>query len=178
VRFSATPLAGVFVIDVIPHVDARGSFARIYCADEFSSRGLETDVAQCNLSTNHRRGTVRGLHYQAEPGAEVKLVRCVRGAITDVAVDLRQGSATYLRHVSVELSADNRRALYIPEGCAHGYQSLEDDTEVLYQVSRPYRPELERGLRYDDPALAITWPLPVTAVSEKDRGWPLVGGAA
>jgi dTDP-4-dehydrorhamnose 3,5-epimerase len=176
VRYSATPLAGVFVIDVTPHVDDRGSFARIYCAEEFADQGLETAVAQCNLSSNAQQGTIRGLHYQMDPGAEAKLVRCVRGAIVDVAVDVRADSPTYLRHISVELSDTNRRALYIPEGCAHGYQALQDDTEVLYQVSRPYRPELERGLRYDDPALGIAWPLSVTAVSDKDRRWPLVGG--
>jgi len=134
--------------------------------------GLNPNVVQCNLSYNQFKGTLRGMHLQKSPKAEVKLVRCVRGAIVDVAVDLRESSATYLQHVMVELSAENRTALYIPEGFAHGFQTLSDDTEVCYQVSEFYSPESEDGLRYNDEKLNISWPLPVASISEKDAAWP------
>lgn len=171
-RFLESRLAGVWIVEPELHTDARGSFARIWCAREFGERGLETGIAQCALSVNRRRGTLRGLHYQAPPWEETKLVRCVRGALWDVVVDLRPGSPTYLRHRGVELTAENRRALYVPAGCAHGFQTLEDDTEVLYQLSTPYVPEAARGLRWDDPGLAIRWPLEPTVLSDRDRSFP------
>jgi dTDP-4-dehydrorhamnose 3,5-epimerase len=174
VRFVLTPLDGPRVIELEPHQDGRGFFARTFCAHEFAARGLRTDVVQCNLSYNRRRGTVRGLHYQLPPSAEAKLIRCIHGAVRSVIVDVRPGSSTYLRHFAITLRADERRALYVPELFANGYQTLTDDAEVLYQVSEFYTPELERGLRHDDPVLAITWPLPVTETSEKDAGWPLL----
>lgn len=165
---------GAFLIDLERREDQRGFFARTFCAREFVEHGLEPAVAQCNLSYNARKGTLRGLHYQVPPAGEVKLVRCGRGAIYDVIVDLRPDSSTYMRHVAVELNADNRRALYIPKDVAHGFQTLADETEVLYQMNEFYAPGYERGLRYDDPALGIAWPLPVEAISERDLAWPLL----
>lgn len=173
-RFTETAISGAFIIDLEPHVDDRGFFARAFCANEFAEHGLTATISQVNTSFNHRRGTVRGLHYQDEPAPEAKLVRCVAGAIFDVLVDMRPGSPTYLQHVGVELSAANRRQLFIPELCAAGYQTLADDTEVTYLVSEFYTPATERGMRYDDPLLAIPWPLPVTAISAKDVAWPLL----
>lgn len=173
-RFTETAVAGVWVVDLEPHTDERGGFARTFAADEFAARGLETAVVHCNLSWSHRAGTVRGMHWQAAPAEEAKLVRCVRGAVHDVVVDVRPTSATHRAHVAVELSAATRRAVYIPPGCAHGFQTLVDDTEVTYQHSVAHTPGTERGLRHDDPALAIAWPLPVTVVSERDRAWPLL----
>ena len=173
-RFTETEIPGAFIIDLEPHTDARGFFARIFCAREFAERGLITTFAQVNASYNDRRGTLRGMHYQDEPAPEAKLVRCVSGAIHDVIVDMRPGSPTFMHHVAVELSAANRRQLYIPELCAAGYQTLSDHTEVTYQVSEFYTPETERGLRHDDPALGIAWPLPVTEISAKDIAWPLL----
>ena len=157
--------------------DDRGFFARSFCQDEFTQNGLLPMVAQCNISFNHRAGTLRGMHYQLEPATEAKLVRCISGAIVDQIVDLRPGSPTYLQHVSVELTAENRRSLYVPPMFAHGYQSLVDGAEVLYQVSERYTPGQERGLRYNDPALGLEWPLEVTAISEKDNSWPLIESA-
>ena len=173
-----TPLRGAFVLDLEPRGDARGFFARTFCAREFESHGLDPKVVQCNVSFNHRRGTLRGMHYQVPPAGETKLVRCTRGAIYDVIVDLRPDSPTYLRHFGVELSADNRRALYVPVNFAHGYQTLTDDAEVTYQVGEYYTPQYERGLRHDDPAVGIRWPLPVTEISPKDAAWPLTAGSA
>lgn len=170
--FNPTPIDGAYLIELEPFADDRGFFARSFCAREFAERGLEPAVAQCNLSFNHRAGTLRGLHYQLPPAAETKLVRCTSGAIHDVIVDLRRESKSYLRHYGVELSASNRRALYVPGRVAHGYQSLVDATEVSYQVGEFYTPGAERGLPYDDPAFAIPWPLAVTTMSEKDRAWP------
>ena len=170
--FTPSELDGAFVIDLEPKVDERGLFARAWCEEELGAQGLDARVAQCNLSCNHRRGTVRGLHYQAPPHAEVKLVRCTRGAVYDVIADLRPESRTYLHWIGVELSADNRRAIYVPEGFAHGYQTLTDVAETYYQVSVPYAPSAERGVRWDDPALAIDWPLPDPILSEKDAAWP------
>jgi len=173
-RFTELEIPGAFLVELEPHVDGRGFFARTFCAREFADHGLISTVAQVNASFNHRRGTLRGMHFQAEPALEAKLVRCLSGAILDVIVDLRPGSPTYLRHVALELTAANRRQLYIPQRCAAGYQTLADDTEVAYQVSEFYAPETERGLRHDDPGLGITWPLPVTEISAKDRAWPLL----
>jgi dTDP-4-dehydrorhamnose 3,5-epimerase len=169
--FTPTPLAGAFIIDLQPHRDDRGFFARAFCAREFEAHGLDPNVAQANLSFNHRRGTVRGMHYQVPPALEPKFIRCLKGAILDVIVDMRPDAATYLQHVAVELSAENHRALYVPGLFAHGFQTLEDDTEVLYQVGSFYAPDHERGARYDDPAFGIEWPLPVSTISEKDLAW-------
>lgn len=167
-------ILGVALVDLTLHEDERGFFARTFCREEFLAAGLEPTVEQCNLSYNHLAGTLRGLHYQVDPAPEAKLVRCTRGAVLDVIVDLRPGSPTYLQHVSAELTADNRRALYVPAYFAHGYQSLVDASEVTYQVSAAYTPGTERGLRHDDPALGLSWPLRVTSISAKDAGWPLM----
>jgi dTDP-4-dehydrorhamnose 3,5-epimerase len=171
-KFIETELPGAYVIEPELLSDERGFFARTFCAREFTEHGLKPVVAQSNLSFNHREGTLRGMHYQLPPAAEAKLVRCTRGAIYDVIVDLRPESTTYLSHVGVELSEENRHALYVPELFGHGYQALTDSAEVIYQVSEFYAPGQERGLRYDDPALGIEWPLPVSVISEKDGAWP------
>ncbi|UFP96564.1 dTDP-4-dehydrorhamnose 3,5-epimerase [Gloeobacter morelensis] len=176
-QFITTKLAGAWIIELERREDERGFFARTFCAREFEAQGLAGTFAQSNLSYNHRAGTLRGMHYQVAPALETKLVRCTRGAIYDVIVDLRPGSRTYLQHIGVELSEDNRRALYVPGLFAHGYQALTDGAEVLYQVGEFYTPGYERGLRYDDPALAIDWPLPVSVLSTKDNGWPLLAPA-
>ena len=172
--FTETDLKGAFTIDLEPRHDARGFFSRSFCQDEFAAHGLKTDVVQCNLSFNFRRGTLRGLHYQLPPATEAKLIRCVKGAIRSIIVDLRPESPTYLRHIQVTLSAENRRAVYVPEMFANGYQALTDGAEAIYQVSERYTPDRERGLRYSDPALGIRLPLPVTVISEKDAAWPLL----
>jgi dTDP-4-dehydrorhamnose 3,5-epimerase len=177
VRFTETKLAGAFLIELERHEDPRGFFARTFCRSEMTAHGLTGIVAQCNTAFTHRQGTLRGMHYQAPPAAETKLVRCIRGAVHDVIVDLRPDSPTYLQHVGVELTASNRVQLFVPEGFAHGYQTLEDETEILYLVSEFYAPDCERGLRHDDPALRISWPLPVTLISEKDSRWPSIEGA-
>lgn len=176
--FSETPLRGAFVIDLSHHADERGFFARTFCAREFEEHGLRSMVAQANLSFNYRAGTVRGMHYQLPPNAETKLVRCTRGAIYDVVVDLREDSGTYLQHFGVELTAENRRALYVPQLFAHGYLTLTDGAEIEYQVSEFYEPGQERGLLHDDPALKIEWPIEVKVISEKDAAWPLLEAAA
>ncbi len=172
-RFVETPLPGAWVIELEEIEDERGWFARTFDAEEFRARGLNPDVVQCNASFNRRAGTLRGMHYQAPPHGESKLVRCVGGAIFDVAVDLRDGSPTYRGWHGVELSAENRRAFYIPAGLAHGFQTLADDSEVLYQMGDPYVPEAARGVRWDDPALGIAWPAPdgERVISEKDRAY-------
>lgn len=177
-KITATPIVGPAFIDVAELVDERGFFARSFCRDEFVAAGLEPAVAQCNISYNHLAGTLRGLHFQTADAPEAKLVRCTRGAIFDVIVDMRPGSNTLGRHVAVELTAENRRALYIPPLFAHAYQTLVDGSEVQYQVSAPYTPNTERGLRYDDPVLAIGWPATPTVMSDKDRNWPLLGTTA
>jgi dTDP-4-dehydrorhamnose 3,5-epimerase len=174
VKFTPTEVDGAMIVDLEPREDSRGLFARTFDVDEFAAHGLDVSVAQCNLSFNHEAGTLRGLHRQVPPYAEGKLVRCTAGAIVDVAVDVRPDSPTYGKHVMVELSAANHRALFIPAYVAHGYQTLVDDTEVSYQVSGPYAPGGEQGFRYDDPELAIQWPLEVAVISDKDAGWPLV----
>jgi dTDP-4-dehydrorhamnose 3,5-epimerase len=174
VIFTETALPGAFVVDLEPRGDERGFFARAFCQREFDLRGLKSVVAQGNISFNRHKGTVRGLHFQYPPFAETKLVRCSRGAILDVIVDVRPESPTYLQHAAVELTADNRRGLYVPERFAHGYQVLEDETETTYQVGTFYMPSAEGGLCYSDLRLAIRWPLPVTDLSDKDAAWPLL----
>ncbi|HEV8629155.1 MAG TPA: dTDP-4-dehydrorhamnose 3,5-epimerase [Thermoanaerobaculia bacterium] len=170
--FTATALPGVFVLAPERHADERGFFVRTYDRDELAAHGLDPTIAQGNLSFNHRRGTLRGLHFQAAPYAEAKLVRCSRGAIFDVVVDVRPGSPTRGRHVSVTLSADDGRQVYVPAGFAHGFQTLLDATEVSYQISAPFSAAHGRGFRYDDPTLAIPWPEPVTVISARDRELP------
>ncbi len=172
--FTETTLSGAYIIDLELKPDHRGSFARTFCAEEFEKHGLKPTVAQCNLSFNHKKGTLRGMHYQVLPAAETKLVRCTQGAIYDVIIDMRPESPTYLAHFGVELTAENRRALYIPEMFAHGYQALTDGAEVVYQVGEFYTPGYERGIHHQDPAFAIEWPIAVTEISEKDAAWPLL----
>jgi len=174
-RFVPTRLAGAYIIEPESREDARGFFARTFCSREFENHGLVASFVQCSVSLSRRRGTLRGLHYQLPPACEVKLVRCAAGALYDVIVDLRPDSPTYLENIGVELTARNRWALYVPEMFAHGLQTLEDDTEVFYQISAFYAPDKAVGLRADDPRLAIRWPLPVTDISERDRSWPLLG---
>jgi dTDP-4-dehydrorhamnose 3,5-epimerase len=176
-KFTETKLAGAFIIDLEPRGDERGFFARSFCQKEFEAHGLKPLIVQANISFNYRKGTVRGLHFQFPPAAETKFVRCSRGAIVDVIVDLRPESPTYLQHVAVELTAENRRGLYVPERFAHGYQVLEANTETTYQVGEFYTPAAESGLRYSDPRLAIQWPLPATDMSDKDQRWPLLDEA-
>jgi dTDP-4-dehydrorhamnose 3,5-epimerase len=173
--FRETPLAGAWVLEPERIADERGFFARTYCRRDFAARGLDPAIAQCSVSFNHRRGTLRGLHFQAAPHEEVKLVRVTQGAVWDVIVDLRPESPTFRKHFSLVLSAESRHELYIPKGMAHGFQTLEDGTEVFYQISEPYAPESARGYRWDDPAFAIPWPEPVTVISDKDRGLPGFG---
>jgi dTDP-4-dehydrorhamnose 3,5-epimerase len=172
--FTETDLPGAFILDLDRRQDNRGFFARAFCQHEFTEHGLEPIIAQANVAFNYRKGTMRGMHFQFPPAAETKLVRCTRGAILDIIIDLRPESPTYLEHTSVELTADNHRAIYVPGRFAHGYQVLEDATETSYQVGEFYTPGVEGGLMYDDSALGLTWPLPVTEISEKDGGWPLL----
>jgi dTDP-4-dehydrorhamnose 3,5-epimerase len=171
-RFIATSLEGACIVEPEPHEDGRGLFARTFCEKEFHDQGLVEKFVQCNTSWNVRAATIRGLHYQLAPSLEVKLVRCTSGSLWDVIVDLRPNSRTYLQHFGVELSASNRKALYVPEMFAHGFQTLADGTEVFYQMSEFYSPKLSRGVRYDDPVLAIQWPLPVASISKQDLAWP------
>jgi dTDP-4-dehydrorhamnose 3,5-epimerase len=169
--FEETKLAGAFIIDVERREDDRGFFARVFCQREMAEHGLKPVIAQANVAFNTRKGTVRGMHFQYPPAAETKLVRCTRGAILDIIVDLRPESRTYLQHVAVELSADNHRTLYVPERFAHGYQALEDATETNYQVGEFYTPGAEGGLHSADPRLGLRWPLPVSVISPKDASW-------
>jgi dTDP-4-dehydrorhamnose 3,5-epimerase len=169
--FNETRLRGAFVIELERREDSRGFFARAFCQKEFADHGLKPLIAQANLAFNKRKGTLRGMHFQYPPNAETKLVRATRGAILDIVVDLRPESATYLQHVAVELTADNHRALYVPERFAHGYQALEDATETSYQVGTFYAPESEGGLSPFDPRLGLKWPLPVSEISPKDAAW-------
>jgi dTDP-4-dehydrorhamnose 3,5-epimerase len=173
-RFTQTNIDGVYIIDLEPRADARGFFARAFCEKELEEHGLNPRVAQMNLSFSYKAGTLRGLHYQVPPVAETKLMRCIRGVVYDVVVDMRPESSTYLKHVGVELSADNRRMLYVPALFAHGYLTLTDNAEVLYPVGEFYTPGYEQGVRYDDPLLNIDWPYPVSVVSEKDLSWKLL----
>lgn len=172
--FTETSLSGAYLIDLEPIRDDRGFFARTFDAHQFEERGMRPLVAQCNLSYNKVKGTLRGMHMQLAPATEPKLVRCTRGAVYDVIVDMRPDSPTYLQHVGVELSADNHRQLYVPDMFAHGYLTLTDHAEVAYQVGEFYSPGHERGLRFDDPALGIEWPIPVEVLSSKDASWPLL----
>ena len=173
-----TTIDGVVVVTPERHSDERGFFARTFCAREFEEAGLRPHVAQANVSYNNHAGTLRGLHFQRPPAAEAKLVRCTRGRVYDVAVDLRPASPSFLRHVGVVLDAEEHNALYVPEGCAHGYLTLEDGCEVTYQVSEFYSPGVEGGLRWNDPALAIAWPAAVRVISEKDANWPDLASAS
>jgi dTDP-4-dehydrorhamnose 3,5-epimerase len=169
VIFTETKLKGAFIIDLERREDSRGFFARAFCQREFAAHGLKPTIAQANLASNTKSGTVRGMHFQYPPAAESKLVRCTRGAILDIIVDLRPESKTYLQHVAVELNVENQRALYVPERFAHGYQTLRDNTDTSYQVGEFYAPEAEGGLMYNDPRLGLHWPLPITIISEKDQ---------
>lgn len=171
-RFTETKIGGAYILDAERIADERGFFARTWARDEFVAHGLNPDLAQCNVSYNRRKGTVRGMHWQSPPYAETKLVRCTAGAIYDVIVDIRPDSPTYREWVSAELSAENRRALSIPEGCAHGFQTLTDDSEVFYQITAYYAPEAARGMRWNDPAINLTWPLPITVISARDAEYP------
>jgi dTDP-4-dehydrorhamnose 3,5-epimerase len=169
--FTETKLRGAFLIEVERREDARGFFARVFCQHEFEAHGLKPIIAQANVAYNRKKGTMRGMHFQFPPAAETKLVRCTRGAILDIIADLRPESPTYLDHVAVELTGENCRALYVPERFAHGYQVLQDDTETSYQVGEFYTPGCEGGLLYNDPRLALKWPLPVSVISDKDQVW-------
>ena len=171
-RFLPTSLVGTFLIEQERHVDARGFFARTWCADEFARHGLAAELAQCSTSYNQRRGTLRGLHYQAPPFAEHKLVRCTRGALFDVALDLRPESSTFKSWVGFELTPENGRALYVPPGVAHGFYCLSDDTEAAYQMSIPHRPESARGVRWNDGFHKVLWPGEVAVIAERDRDYP------
>ncbi len=170
--FTETDIAGVWLIDSEPIRDERGMFMRTWCHREFEAHGLQSAWVQSSVSVNNRKGTMRGLHYQSTPQEEVKLVRCTTGAIYDVVVDLRPASPTYCRHIGITLSAENGRAVYIPRCCAHGYITLEAKSEVSYCISEFYEPSSARGVRWDDPAFKITWPVPIAVMSEKDRTWP------
>ena len=171
-RFSSTAIAGVMVIDIEPLEDERGAFARLQCPEEFAAAGHPFAPVQTSLSRNPRAGTLRGLHYQTEPHAEVKLVRAVRGRMFDVALDLRRDSASFRQWISADLSADNARALLIPEGVAHGFLTLEPDTDVLYQISPAFQPGHEAGVRWNDPAFAIAWPRAPALISPRDAAYP------
>lgn len=170
--FSPTAIEGVLLIRPEFRTDHRGGFARTWCRETFARQRLAVDLAQCSVSLNLRRGTIRGLHFQRPPYAETKLVRCTRGAIYDVAVDLRRDSPTYLRWVAFELNEENHRMLYIPDYCAHGFQTLRDDTEVFYQMSMPHHAEAAGGIGWDDPAVAVDWPIARPILSDRDRSWP------
>jgi dTDP-4-dehydrorhamnose 3,5-epimerase len=172
VRFVPLGVPGAHLVEIEPQVDERGAFARTFCARDFAERGLADRLVQTSLSLNARRGTLRGLHWQAAPHEEAKLVRCVRGRIYDVLVDVRRASHAFRQHVAVELSADARNAVYVPAGVAHGFLSLEDDCEVHYAMSEFHAPDAARGARWDDPAFGIVWPAAVEIVSDRDRDWP------
>ncbi len=170
--FSETKLKGAFIVDIEPIEDARGFFARSWCQEEFKRHALNPRLEQCNISFNKKNGTLRGMHFQLSPHQEAKLVRCTKGNIYDVIIDMRLESETFREWIGIELSADNRRMLYVPEGFAHGYQTMEDDSEIFYQVSESYHPESERGVRWDDPLIGIAWPMAQPLISDKDRSWP------
>ena len=174
--FEQTPLEGAWVVKPEPFVDDRGQMIRTFCSNEFSEHGIEFNIAQSNASINLHAGTLRGMHYQVEPVAKGKIVRCVRGRVFDVIVDVRPDSSTYLQHFSVELTAENMKMLVIPKSFAHGFLTLEDNTEIHYMVDNFYTPQYGAGLRYDDPALEIEWPIPIVGISEQDKNWPLLRG--
>ena len=171
-RFVPLGIPGAYLVEIEPRADERGAFARTFCAREFAEHGLDGRLVQASLSTNARRGTLRGLHWQAEPHAEAKLVRCVRGRIYDLLVDVRPDSHIFRQHLAVELDAEARNAVYLPPGVAHGFLTLEDDCEVHYAMSEFHAPEAARGARWDDPAFGIVLPEPVAVISERDRSWP------
>jgi dTDP-4-dehydrorhamnose 3,5-epimerase len=171
-KFSETKLKGAYIVEIEKLTDDRGFFARSWCQQEFDDQGLDSRFVQANVSYNRKKGTLRGLHYQIAPYQECKLIRCTRGAIYDVIIDLRPESATYKHWTSVELTADNYTLFFVPEDFAHGFQTLTNETEITYQVSQFYTPGSERGIRFDDPAFDIQWPLDVTIISDKDRTWP------
>ncbi len=172
-RFAETSIEGARVIDPNPHEDSRGRFMRAWCAQEFAEQGIHFVPVQANMGFSVKRGTIRGLHFQQAPALEAKLVRCTRGAIFDIALDLRPDSPTYKKWFGIELSAENSRMLYVPENCAHGYQTLEDGAEIYYMTSAYYAPRAVRGIRFDNPAFKIQWPLAAVVVSEQDCNWPL-----
>jgi dTDP-4-dehydrorhamnose 3,5-epimerase len=170
--FQETKLAGVFEIQIEAKADERGFFARTWCQQEFASHGLNARLVQCSVSFNTRKGTLRGMHYQAAPFPETKVVRCTRGSLYDVVLDLRGQSPTFKQWIGVTLDADKRNMIYVPEGCAHGFITLEAETEIFYQISEFFKPELSRGVRWDDAAFNIAWPAPVQLISERDRTYP------
>jgi dTDP-4-dehydrorhamnose 3,5-epimerase len=172
VIFTETKLKGAYIIEIEKLKDHRGFFARAWCQNEFKVQGLTSSVVQANVSSNMKKGTLRGMHYQLSPHEETKLVRCTRGAIYDVIIDLRTASPTYTQWIGVELTEENYKMLYVPENFAHGFQSLKDDTEVTYQVSQFYTPGSESGIRWDDPAFSLKWPIEVQVISDKDKSWP------
>ncbi len=171
-KFSETQISGAYLIEIEPHVDERGFFARTFCMQEFANHGLESTFQQCNVSFTKKQGTIRGMHYQVSPYTETKLVRCTKGAIYDVILDLRPDSPSFKQYVGMELNADNHRMFYIPHGCAHGLQTLVDDTEVFYQMSGSYHADAARGIRWNDPVFGIIMPLPVAVINERDRDYP------
>ena len=170
--FREAELAGVFEVDLEPHKDERGFFARSWCRQEFEDRGLNANLAQCSISFNARKGTLRGMHYQELPHGEAKLVRCTKGAIYDVVLDLRPQSPMFTKWAAFTLTERNRKMVYVPEGCAHGFLTMEGDTEIFYQMTEFYHPESARGVRWDDPAFQISWPSEVKLISERDRTYP------
>ncbi len=171
-RFEKTSISGVVLVEIEAHRDVRGLFARTFCEREFATAGLPTRFVQSSMSRNTRRGTLRGMHYQMPPSEEAKLVRCTRGTIYDVALDLRRSSTTFRQWVGVELSGDSCAALFIPRGCAHGFQTLEDDVEVLYLITEFHAPDLARGVRWNDPAFGIAWPMDEPILSDRDANYP------
>jgi dTDP-4-dehydrorhamnose 3,5-epimerase len=174
--FAETAIDGAYLIEPERRVDERGFFARVFCENELAERGLAVRISQANTAVSQRAGTLRGVHFQLAPHAEVKIVRCLRGSVFDVAVDLRPGSPSYRRWTGHVLSAENGKLLYVPEGCAHGYLTLAPDTELMYFTSEPYAPNAARGVRYDDPAFAIAWPAKVEVISKADLSWPAFAG--
>lgn len=173
-QLTAAPVAGSFLVDSVLHRDNRGFFGRAWCLREFADAGIHFIPVQANIGSSPKRGTLRGMHFQIPPAPEAKLVRCTRGSLFDVLIDMRPDSPTYLRWYGAEITAENCRMLYIPEGCAHGYQTLESNTDLYYMTSQFFTPSAARGVRFDDPAFAIGWPLPPTIISEQDRNWPLI----
>ncbi|MEM7790165.1 MAG: dTDP-4-dehydrorhamnose 3,5-epimerase [Verrucomicrobiota bacterium] len=173
-KFTEAPLKDAWIIDLEPKKDERGYFARAFCKNEFDVYEIESQVVQVNVSFNHKAGTLRGMHYQKAPVEETKIVRCTRGSLYDVIIDMRPDSPTYMQHFGIELSEENMRKLFVPRGFAHGYLTLEDNTEASYMVSEFYTPEVEGGVRYNDPAFGIKWPFPIACLSDKDANWPLI----
>jgi len=169
--FTETQLNGAYVIEIKKLEDARGFFSRVWCKNEFEAHGLIPDIVQINTSLSKKKGTLRGMHYQVEPNQESKIIRCTKGSIYDVIIDLRPKSPTYKKWLGIELTAENYKMLYVPEDFAHGFQTLEDDTEVVYQVSQFYSPQSEQGVRYNDPAFGIRWPIDVQVITDKDKNW-------